>query len=195
MKVLTHDNGNGAIDFEIVFRQLNAELIKIDATLELVCAGGYVLQLHGYRATADIDAFFINNKMTEDAIRKVGDEFNINKADELWLNNSISNLNPKPPAEYLETVHQFSNLIVKAVDIRYLIGMKLVSAREQDLKDVAEILKRDKNKLPLELLSKLGNMGFEIDISVLLDGFEKAYGIQWLEEFYKNNEAELRNYY
>ena len=86
------NNNNAAIAFEPVFRSLNDDLIRINESLELVCAGGYVMQLNGYRSTSDTDAFYKSNAAIDDAILKVGDAFGINKPDELWLNNSISNL-------------------------------------------------------------------------------------------------------
>jgi len=183
------------IDFKLVFMRLNEELSQIDMSLDLVCAGGYVMQLHGYRATVDIDAFYASNTEIEAVIRKVGDEFGINRPDELWLNGSISNMNSKPPIAHYKPVHRFSNLEVNAVDLPYLIGMKLTSGREQDLIDVGTILKHDNNREPFELLPELTGMGFHIDISDLLDGYEKAHGMRWLEDFYKDNESELRKYY
>jgi len=115
--------------------------------------------------------------------------------DELWLNNSIANMNPKPPDEYCEPVYLFSNLVVKSVSITYLLGMKLVSGREQDLMDVGDILKKNKNENPFALLSELVGLRFDIDISGLLDAYEKAYGMEWLDEFYVNNQDELRKYF
>ncbi|MDO4660452.1 IS30 family transposase [Streptococcus sp.] len=35
----------------------------------------------------------------------------------------------------------------------------------------------------------------EIDFSVLLEGFSYAYGIDWLEEFFNENQDKLRKYY
>jgi len=194
MKVI-NGKTNCAIDFKPVFEQLNNELVRIGRTLDLICAGGYVMQLHGYRATADVDAFYKSDAELDVLIKKVGDNFRINKPDELWLNNSIANMNPEPPEEYIKTVYKFSNLTVYAVEIIYLIGMKLVSIREQDLKDVGTILKNDSNEQPFDLLSKLVGMGFSIDISSVLDAYESAYGILWLDEFYSNNQDEMRNYF
>ena len=141
MKILIRANDSDSynIDFEVVFKRLNEELSKIEQSLELICAGGYVLQLHGYKATVDVDAFFITNDKINKAIEIVGNEFSINRPDELWLNNSISNLNKKPKAEHYNPVHQFSNLTVNAVDIVYVIGMKLISGREQDVKDIMRV--------------------------------------------------------
>ena len=183
------------INFKTVFERLNEELSKIGQSLELVCAGGYVLQRHGYRTTLDIDAFYESNAQINNIIKKVGDEFNINKDGELWLNNAISNLNPTPPAEYCETVYKFDNLTVKEVSILYLTGMKLYSQREQDLRDAADILRQDNNEQPFELFAKLRDMKFDIDISLLLEAFEMAHGMDWLDNFYTENAEELRKYF
>ena len=183
------------INFETIFKRLAEELSKIKQSLVLVCAGGYVMQRHGYRTTLDVDAFYESNALINNIIKKVGDEFNINKEDELWLNNSISNLNPEPPDEYCEIAYKFDNLTIKEVSILYLTGMKLYSQREQDLRDVASILRQDNNNRPFELLSKLKNMKFDIDISLLLEAFEIAHGMDWLDDFYTNNSEELRKYF
>jgi len=188
-------NFDNAIDFEPVFNLMNEELSQVGRTLLLICAGGYVMQLNGYRGTLDVDAFYESSKTIEAIIRKVGDTFGINKPDELWLNNSIANMNPRPSDEHCEPVYQFSNLIVKAVSIKYLIGMKLASGREQDLMDVGDILKENRNEKPFELLSELVDMRFDIDISGLLDAYEKAYGMDWLDEFYVNNQDYLRKFF
>jgi len=76
-------------------------------------------------------------------------------------------------------------------DLIYLVGMKLTSARGQDLKDVVEIMKNTKELKPFELLKTLTGMGFIIDISILLDAYGEALGMEWLEEFYTANEQEL----
>jgi len=193
--IRANDEGKNIIDFKPVFELLNVELSRKGISLELVCAGGYVMQLHGYRGTADVDAFYESDAETDGIIRKVGDKFAINKPDELWLNNSITNMNPKPPDSSCELFFQFSNLTVKAVDIIYLIGMKLSSGRGQDLKDVARIVKDKNNKQPLELLSKLKDIGFNPDISIFLDAFGTAYGMEWLEDFYETHQAIITKYY
>lgn len=193
MKILVqaNDDGKHHIDFKPVFERLNKELSKIGQSLELVCAGGYVMQLHGYRATLDVDAFYRSNKQIDDIIRKIGEEFGINKEDELWLNNSISNMNNAPPDEHCKPLYNFSNLVVKVVDIIYLIGMKLESPREQDLHDVATILKSENMERLFELQSDLQKMRFTIDISDLLEAFGLAHGMEWLKVFYENNEDKI----
>ena len=182
------------IDFESVFKRLNEELSQIGQLLELVCAGGYVLQRHGYRTTLDVDAFYKSNEKIDEIIKKVGDEFGINKEYELWLNNSICNINPEPPDKYCVPVYQYSNLLVKEVSIKYLIGMKLFSQRLQDIKDVSIIIRRNNNEQPFELMKELNGMKFNIDISLLLEAYEMAYGMEWLSNFYISNSEELLKY-
>jgi len=184
--------GNNVIDFLPIFKRLNSELIAIGQSLELICVGGYVMQFHGYRGTVDVDAFFESSVAIDIAIRKVGDEFNINSPDELWLNNSVASKNSTPPPQYRELVHEYSHLVVMKVKLKYLLGMKLDSERVQDIRDVAIILKDNDYKQPFELFAELKNMGFNIDIAVLLDAYEQAYGMAWLEQFYIDNESELQ---
>jgi len=188
-------NTGTIINFKPAFEMLNDELAKIGQFLEVVCVGGYVMQLHGFRGTMDIDAFYKSNTALDNAIRRVGDKLSINQPDEAWLNNSVANTNPAPSSAHIETVHQFSNLSVMKIDILYLMGMKLYSGRKQDLRDVATILVRDNNKQPLELLAKLENISFKLDISVVLDAYEEAYGMDWLKQFYIENEAMLEKLY
>jgi len=182
-----------AIHFETAFAMLNDELAKVGEMLMLICVGGYVMQLHGLRATVGVDAFFTSNLVVNNAIRKVGDKLGINRHDELWLNDSVASKNPTPPPERQELVHQFSNLTVNKVDMVYLMGMKLHSGREQDVQDVAAILAMDGNKAPLQLKSELTKMGFVVDVSVLLEAYGVAYGMDWLSEFYTDNELALQD--
>ena len=100
-------------------------------------------------------------------------------------------MNQEPPGKHCKLVHQFSNLTVLAVDLLYLVGMKLTSARGQDMMDVAEIIKNNKDLEPFELSKKLTEMGFVIDISILLDAYGEARGMEWLEQFYKEHEHKL----
>ena len=193
MKVFvdTNDNIENRIDFDFVFKRFNDELSKINQSLELICAGGYVMQLHGYKSTVDVGAFFRTNAQIDSIIRMIGDELGINQPDELWLNNSIANMNIEPPPEHQELVHQFSHLTVKAVDIIYLIGMKLESGRNRDLTDVVTILKSTGNKEPFPLMTNLENIGFNVDISAILEAYGLAHGEEWLAMCYNDNEAKL----
>jgi len=92
-------------------------------------------------------------------------------------------------------VFKMLNDELNKINESYLIGMKLVSARGQDLIDLADIIRGYKDLQPFELLSKLTGMKFDIDISILLDAFEGARGMDWLGTFYRENEAELRRFF
>ena len=80
-------------------------------------------------------------------------------------------------------------------DVTYLIGMKLQSGRERDLRDVADIIKKLNNQKPFMLISQLNELTFNPDISDLLDAYGTAYGIEWLEDFYAEHQQELSNYF
>ena len=56
------------------------------------------------------------------------------------------------------------------------------------MRDVAEIIKNTEELQPFELSKKLNEMGFLIDISILLDSYGEALGMEWLEQFYNENE-------
>ena len=110
----------------------------------------------------------------------------------LWLNNNFANMNNAPPENICEMLYQFSNLIVYVAPIRYVLGMKLESGREQDLKDIGLIIQHEDFKDPFELFDQLQQQGFSrIDFSMLLEGFSYAYGMDWLEKFYKEHEKQL----
>ena len=128
----------------------------------------------------------------EEKIKAVGDQFGLNTDNELWLNNSVQNLNDVPKEEICETLYQFSNLRVLIPPLLYIAGMKLTSAREQDIKDVATIIHREKIATPDDLKTKMAEFGFDqIDESVLLEAFGEAYGIEWLEKYYIDNEDKI----
>ncbi|MGT2888544.1 DUF6036 family nucleotidyltransferase [Streptococcus didelphis] len=179
-----------------VFEALNKELIAANLNLTIICVGGYVLEYHGLRATQDVDAFYEENQKINEIIAKVGQQFSLNTHEELWLNNNVANMNRQPPIELCETVYYFENLIVLIAPIEYVLGMKMVSSREQDLKDIAAIIKYKHLHSPFNTFDSLKKQGFEnIDFSVLLEGFSYAYGIRWLEEFFKENQDQLSHYY
>lgn len=174
------------------FEELNRRLLKADMELTVICAGGYVLSHYGMRTTQDIDGFFQTNPAINQMIKEVGDLFGINTPKELWLNNSVQNLNDKPSEEICDTVYDFSNLHVLIVPLDYVAGMKLSSAREQDIQDVAAIIRKKNIQEPDELLNTIHRYGFYyIDESVLLESFGIAYGMDWLEKYYLEHEEDI----
>ena len=179
-----------------VFEALNKELVQANLTLTIICVGGYVLEYHGLRATQDVDAFYKESQKINEIIARVGQEFNLNTHEELWLNNNVANMNKQPPLSLCETLYLFENLTVLATPIEYVLGMKMVSTREQDLKDIGAIIKYKHFRSPFNTFDGLKKMGFDsIDFSVLLEGFSYAYGMDWLENFFKENQDKLRKYY
>ena len=175
-----------------IFKELNSELEKARIELTVICAGGFVLSHYGMRATQDIDGFFKSTHEIERIIKRVGDKYGINKEDELWLNNSVQNLNPQPPEELCDQLYSFNNLNVLMLPLDYIAGMKLKSAREIDIKDVGEIIKKLEIQSPEGLSEKLNSYGFSnIDKSNLLEAFGCAYGMDWLEEYYIQHEKEI----
>ena len=94
----------------------------------------------------------------------------------------------------MESIHTSSDNAY-AVDILYLMGMKFNSARGQDIKDLTQIVKSNNEFRPFDILSGLREMSFDVDIAILLDVFEGARGMEWLEGFYRENEAELSKYF
>ena len=76
--------------------------------------------------------------------------------------------------------------------LEYIIGMKLESARDQDISDIAMIIKYKDIKTPEKLQEILIDLGFnDIDESIMLEAFSEAYGIEWLENYYKEKENEI----
>jgi len=174
------------------FEELNRRLAQEDMKLTVICAGGYVLNRHGMRTTQDIDRFFQSNAVIDQMIREVGEKFGINTPEELWLNNSVQNMNEKPPENICEPVYDLSNLRVLSLPLDYIAGMKLSSAREQDIQDTAAILRKMNIQDPDDLMNRIHQYGFyHIDESVLLESFGIAYGMEWLEKYYLEHEEEI----
>lgn len=174
------------------FERLNELLEKEDIWISVICVGGFVLNHYGVRTTHDIDGFYQTSARIEDLIKKVGDELGINTEEELWLNNSVQNMNRKPPDKICTVVYEYSNLKVLIPPLDYVAGMKLESARERDIDDVASIIKLLKIEKPVELRKKIERYGFAVfDESLLLEAFGIAYGMEWLEKYYTDNEDSM----
>lgn len=181
---------------EPLFKLLNQKLQEASLTLEIICVGGFVLEYYGIRATQDVDAFYEETDKIHNIIEQVGKQYGINQQDEAWLNNSVKNMNKRPPLSLCELMYSFENLTVYMAPLEYILGMKMMSARKQDIQDIGEIIKSRNLESPILLCEKLKSFGFDsVDISVLLEGFGNAYGMEWLENYIKNNQNELISYY
>lgn len=170
-----------------LFEELNEKLKELDETLEIICAGGIILQHYGIRATQDVDSFYTSNAKIESAIKQVGEKHGINNDEELWLNNSIQNLNRTPPIEICQTIYKFSNLRVLFPPIEYIICMKLNTGRGQDVKDAGALIVKENIQNPNVIQKASKKYGFgDIDDGMLLEAFGEAYGQEWLAEYYIN---------
>lgn len=173
--------------FNKLFQELNTELKKIDKKVDLICVGGFVLEYYSIRSTIDVDAFFENDSEFNTLIKKVGDKLHANE-EELWLNNSVSNMNKKPDIGICNKVYSLSNINIYIPPIEYIIGMKASTGREKDVEDIGLLIKVLEDKKPFDLKRRVDSYGFDMDESILLEGYGNAYGLDWLVEFYKNNE-------
>lgn len=183
------------MDAEKLFSDLNEELAKSGLTLDLLCVGGFVLEYHNMRSTEDIDAFYQESSDLIECIDKVGKENGISESEERWLNNSVSNLNRKPPESVCHEILSYSNLTVTIPSLIYILGMKLESARKRDIKDAGVIIRSERFEDILDTAKSLEDLGFQIDFSVLMEAFEIAYDIEWLTEYLDEHIEEIRNLY
>lgn len=177
--------------FEEALLKLNNKLEKDGIYLDMIVVGGSVLEYNEIRATIDIDAFYKTNQTIDDYIYEIGEELNLNSEDEIWLNNSVSSMNKKPSMEICELIYDFSNLKIYIPPLEYVMGMKLESMREQDIEDVAEIIKLLEIEDVKEIEIELKKYNFNFDESVLLESFSIAYGLEWLENYYLNIEKNI----
>lgn len=178
-----------------LFSDLNEELVKSGLTLDLLCVGGFVLEYHNMRSTDDIDAFYQESSDLIECIEKVGKENGISESEERWLNNSVSNLNRKPPASVCQEILSYSNLTVTIPSLTYILGMKLESARRRDLEDAGAIIRSERFEDVLDTAKTLEDLGFQIDFSVLMEAFELAYDIEWLTKYLEEHIEEVKNLY
>ena len=141
-----------------IFSELNNQLKSNGINLTIICVGGFVLSHYDMRTTHDIDGFYESSRNIENIIAKVGDMFHINNEDENWLNHSVQNMNEKPPENICDILYDFSNLKVLMPPLDYIAGMKLTSAREQDVEDVAAILNKLSIVSPDSFLKKMQSL-------------------------------------
>jgi hypothetical protein len=174
-----------------IFDCLNNKLEEHGLELAIICAGGFVLQTLGIRTTIDVDAFYSCSSEIEQLIKEVGNIFNINQEEELWLNNSIANLNRVPSQKWCKIYKKYSNLTVYMVIPEYLIGMKLESGREKDQRDISAIIQQLDLDNPILLYKKLIQMNFNIDFSDLLFAFGLALGTTWWKQYIKEHQQEI----
>ena len=182
------------MDKKVLFEALNTELAKENIDLEIICVGGFVLEYYNLRGTQDVDAFYQEDVKIRSIIEKVGDDFDVNEPDELWLNNNVANMNKIPPLSICEKAFSYSNLTVFVPPLSYILGMKLDSGRDRDRQDSGEIIKLVKIRSIKDIINKLKEYGFQPDLSLILEVFEIAYVMEWLAEYMSEHYEEFRHY-
>ncbi|HEN0458259.1 DUF6036 family nucleotidyltransferase [Streptococcus suis] len=182
------------MDKKVLFEALNTELSKENIDLEIICVGGFVLEYYNLRGTQDVDAFYQEDAKIRSIIEKVGNDFGVNEPEELWLNNNVANMNRIPPRSICEKAYSYSNLIVLVPPLSYILGMKLESGRDRDRQDAGDIIKLVKIHSIKDVIHKLKEYGFQPDISLILEVFEIAYGMEWLAEYMREHSGEFRHY-
>ena len=180
------------MDEKVLFETLNTELAKENIDLEIICVGGFVLEYYNLRGTQDVDAFYQEDTKIRNIIEKVGNDFDVNSPDELWLNNNVANMNRIPPRSICEKAYSYSNLTVFIPPLYYILGMKLESGRDRDRQDVGDIIRLVKIRSMKGVINKLKEYGFQSDLSLILEAFEIAYGMEWLAEYMAEHPDELR---
>lgn len=128
------------MDEKVLFETLNTELAKENIDLEIICVGDFVLDYYNLRGTQDVDAFYQEGAKIRSIIEKVGDDFDVNEPDELWLNNNVANMNKIPPLSICEKAFSYSNLTVFVPPLSYILGMKLDSGRDKDSRMLGKLL-------------------------------------------------------
>ena len=117
---------------------------------EIILIGGAaVLADYGFReATYDIDAIITASSVMKDAIRAVGDEFNLPNG---WLNEDFRKTASYSPklVQYSQYYKNFYGVVtVRTVTAEYLVAMKMMSARQykNDLSDIVGIIGEHQRK-------------------------------------------------
>lgn len=72
--------------------------------------------------------------------------------------------------------------------------MKLDSGRDKDKQDAGEIIKLVKTRSIKDIINKLKEYSFQPDLSLILEVFEIAYGMEWLAEYMSEHYEEFRHY-
>lgn len=72
--------------------------------------------------------------------------------------------------------------------------MKLDSGRDKDKQHAGEIIKLVKTRSIKDIINKLKENSFHPDLSMILEVFEIAYGMEWLAECMSEHYEEFRHY-
>ena len=185
---------NDADEKTAMLKELGNELKKQNLRLTMTCVGGFVMEQAGIRVTHDIDAFYEDTPQIRIIVKQIGRRHGIPDGEEAWLNNSVQNLNEKPPNDICDTFLTTENMTVLTAPLDYVMGMKFRSGRGSDITDAGLIIKHENITSMDELENTLDRYGFRgLDESALLEAMGLANGWDWLESYYRKNEQRIND--
>jgi predicted nucleotidyltransferase len=122
-------------DIEKYLRMLGQELLQKQVTGEILLAGGAVmlLKVQNREVTKDIDAYFNpeHAEIIREAIKAVADKEGLPFD---WINDGVKGFfYTQPP---MEQWAEFPGIRIYTPTLDYLLAMKLVAGRPQDIEDI-----------------------------------------------------------
>jgi len=139
-----------------LFEELNASLEKKGLRGEIVLFGGsvFVLVLKARPRTKDVDAIWEPKDVIYKLATEIAEKHNISPN---WLNDGVKGWISSIPEK--KVFHKYSNLTIYHADLRYLLAMKCLAARQdafdkEDAKTLIKVLEIKSVKECLDLLFK-----------------------------------------
>jgi len=75
----------------------------------------------------------------------------------------------------------------------YLLGMKLLASRQEDIADAGKIISAEQLCDPVLLYHALEKMGFALSMVAVLEAFAIAYGDQWRASYWVEHAETILN--
>ena len=135
---------NGSLDRDALIELLDdlaARLRRRSVRAHVYVMGGAAMSLAfaRERSTHDIDARIDSaHAAVTEAVREIARE---RQLPESWLNEQATSFLPRRPDTAAPTLYDSPNLVVTGASPRYLLAMKLRSARGHDEQDVATLIR------------------------------------------------------
>ncbi|MGH3544680.1 MAG: hypothetical protein ACRDPW_01920 [Mycobacteriales bacterium] len=123
-------------DIRRLLDDLSAELARRGARADLFLVGGAAIAIayDNARSTRDLDAVFLPTDVVRQAALVVAEQHELAKD---WLNDAVKGFLPGPDPD-AQRYYSSESLIVDVASARYLLAMKLFSARvENDAADIS----------------------------------------------------------
>lgn len=101
--------------------------------IEIVVVGGAVMVLkRTYRFTYDVDSITVIPPLLAAAAERVADRHGLSSD---WLDDLATTIKPRNPPSSITTLYDGNRLKVRCPDSSYLLAMKVVAGRDQDIED------------------------------------------------------------